>query len=125
MSRENPLLTAAMVPPLRGVTIGPDARWVEVVGGYLDAIELSCHDEPPGGMPFIQIAGIAGRLFGLVLILNPVSRLSFRSTYKDDHSKYKSCSIFPLPSMRQWRIIDHGHNRDPDFYTPHSRHSQR
>lgn len=44
--------------------------------------------KPPGGMPYIQIAGLTGGLFGLVLILNSGRRFSYRSTHKDDLDKH-------------------------------------
>ena len=44
--------------------------------------------KPPGGMPYIQIAGLAGGLLGLVLILNPGRRFSYHRTDRDDHSKH-------------------------------------
>jgi hypothetical protein len=44
--------------------------------------------KPPGGVPFIQLAGLAGGLFGLVLILNPGRRFSYRRLDMDDHDKH-------------------------------------
>lgn len=59
-----------------------------VGGGILMLFGFLVMMKPPGGMPYIQIAGLAGGLFGLVLILNPGRGFSYRSTHKDDLDKH-------------------------------------
>jgi hypothetical protein len=59
-------------------------NFVRLVGGaILMLFGFLVSMKPPGGEPYIQIAGLAGGCFGLLLILNPRGWFTYRGARKD------------------------------------------